>query len=56
MKVLSKIGVAMALAGIALLIVSAGPYTDDIITTGCFLRRMAWAGILMGAGSSLIRG
>ena len=53
MSIASRIGMALIIAGAGFLILSADPYTMDVITTKCFLSRMFWSFLLMGAGMSL---
>lgn len=50
-----RIGVALMLAGIMLLALSEEPYLSDVISTGSFLVRAAWAVMLMAGGYSLYR-
>ena len=50
-----RIGVALMLAGFMLLVFSEEPYLSDVISTGSFLVRAAWAVMLMAGGYSLYR-
>ena len=55
MSIQRRIGVALMLAGFMLLAFSEEPYLSDVISTGSFLARAAWAGMLMAGGYSLYR-
>lgn len=55
MSIQRRIGVALMLAGFMLLALSEEPYLSDVISTGSFLARAAWAGMLMAGGYSLYR-
>lgn len=55
MSIQRRIGVALMLAGFMLLVFSEEPYLSDVISTGSFLVRAAWAGMLMAGGYSLYR-
>ena len=55
MSIQRRIGVALMLAGIMMLALSEEPYLSDVISTGSFLARAAWAGMLMAGGYSLYR-
>ena len=55
MSIQCRIGVALMLAGFMLLAFSEEPYLSDVISTGSFLVRAAWAVILMVGGYSLYR-
>ena len=55
MSIQHRIGAALMLAGIMLLALSEEPYLSDVISTGSFLVRAAWAVMLMAGGYSLYR-
>ena len=55
MSIQRRIGVALMLAGIMLLALSEEPYLSDVISTGSFLVRAAWAVMLMAGGYILYR-
>ena len=55
MSIQHRIGVALMLAGIMLLALSEEPYLSDVISTGSFLVRAAWAVMLMAGGYILYR-
>lgn len=55
MSIQRRIGVALMLAGFMLLALSEEPYLSDVISTGSFLVRAAWAVMLMAGGYSLYR-
>lgn len=55
MSIQRRIGAALMLAGFMLLALSEEPYLSEVISTGTFLARAAWAGMLMVGGYSLCR-
>ena len=55
MSIQRRIGVALMLAGFMLLALSEEPYLSDVISTGSFLVRAAWAVMLTAGGYSLYR-
>ena len=55
MTVMRRVGVALMLAAVMLLVLSEDPYLYGVITTGGLLVRFGWAIILWFAGMNLYR-
>ena len=55
MSIQRRIGVALMLAAVMLLVLSEEPYLYGVITTGSLLARAAWAVMLTAGGYSLYR-
>ena len=55
MRISQRIGVALMLAGVLLLIMSEDPYLYGIISTKDFLFRFVWTVILWFSGINLYR-
>ena len=55
MSIQRRIGVALMLAAVMLLVLSEDPYLYGVITTGSLLARFGWAVMLMAGGYSLYR-
>lgn len=55
MSIQRRIGVALMLAAVMLVVLSEDPYLYGVITTGSLLVRFGWAVILWFAGMNLYR-
>lgn len=55
MRLKRRIGIALTLAGMALLALSADPYCEDVISSVDFLKRGAWALMLMIGGWNMYK-
>ena len=55
MSIQRRIGVALMLAAVMLLVLSEEPYLYGVITTGSLLARFGWAIILWFSGMNLYR-
>ena len=55
MSIQRRIGVALMLAAVMLVVLSEAPYLYGVITTGSLLVRFGWAVILWFAGMNLYR-
>lgn len=55
MSIQRRIGVALMLAAVMLLVLSEDPYLYGVITTGSLLARFGWAIILWFSGMNLYR-
>lgn len=55
MSIQHRIGVALMLAAVMLLVLSEDPYLYGVITTGSLLARFGWAIILWFSGMNLYR-
>lgn len=55
MSIQRRIGVALMLAALMLLVLSEDPYLYGVITTGSLLARFGWAIILWFSGMNLYR-